>query len=452
MCRIGWFIGYLLLVGCQSATESVATTNSSNAPPQVRDTQLGQVTEGGRFIRTASTGLATLTEASQTAQLRFYLHQPPQHGSVMVSEAGAIDYRHDGSESRSDTFQWYASNGYEHSAIATATFEILAINDPPVWHPTPCLETPQEEAITALLQGNDSDDQQLHFTLLTPPRLGSLTLDSGSGQFHYRPNPAAARGVDHFTFRLSDAAGASVEGEQWLLVRQRLMPLGDSITAGVVSAAPADVDGDGNLPPMAERVGYRQPLQQRLIAAGYRLDFVGPEQAGNSATLPLFDPDHAGEPGMRDDELAQQLYTLLSDYPADLILLHIGTNDLNQSPNHPTAPEQDVADLLDAFDRWREDSGQHPTLFIARIIDRYPRDSNTTLFNDRVVDSVVLPRRDSDLIIVDQERGAGLDYAVDLAEDSLWPQLHPTATGYDKIAAEWYRALQQSGRLARCPP
>src|SRR3972149_290813 len=72
----------------------------------------------------------------------------------------------------------------------------------------------------------------------------------------------------------------------------RIMPLGDSITAGKTS---------GVVGPK-QWTAYRKELYERLQAAGYQVDFVGSES--NGSYFSGFDPQHEGHGGWRDDEIA----------------------------------------------------------------------------------------------------------------------------------------------------
>lgn len=99
----------------------------------------------------------------------------------------------------------------------------------------------------------------------------------------------------------------------------KLLPLGDSTTEGT-----ADFVG-----------GYRGPLRERLLKAGYAVDFVG-SRTGNSAGLPS--PAHEGHPGFRIEWLrtgrttaqssAAPLAITLRRFQPDVILLLAGTNNL----------------------------------------------------------------------------------------------------------------------------
>ena len=156
----------------------------------------------------------------------------------------------------------------------------------------------------------------------------------------------------------------------------RIMPLGDSITQGAGSGVP---DGEEEY-----QVSYRKALWGKLVTAGHDVDFVGSLNSGSE----LFaDADHEGYPGARDDETAAWIYGLLVDHPADIILLHIGTNGIDTDPG-------DVEDILDEIDRYEFDYNTGITVILARILNRtccedIPPCSDcatTTTFNDNVED------------------------------------------------------------------
>lgn len=216
--------------------------------------------------------------------------------------------------------------------------------------------------------------------------------------------------------------------------RIRIMPLGDSITYD---------NNIGDTRPEGLRTGYRQPLYLSLVEAGYHVDFVGSQVAGQDA-VPEFDPDNEGHPGWTDAQIAANVYNWLQSSPAEIILLHIGTNMLDTSPN-------DVENILDEIDRYESDTGKVITVFLARIINRgnhvCPNSSETTTFN---VNVEVMARnriaRGDRITIVDMECGAGIDYQQDTAppyEHDMYDTLHPNDAGYKKMADAWKKALDE---------
>jgi lysophospholipase L1-like esterase len=206
------------------------------------------------------------------------------------------------------------------------------------------------------------------------------------------------------------------------------MPLGDSITYD---------NNMGDNRPIGERIAYRLTLHDLLISEGYAFDFVGSENGGDNYLSAEMD-DNAGFPGITDSQLAVLIETgysprsnsqitpgpYLDTYPADVILLHIGTNGLDTDPN-------DVKDILDHI----RTSDPNVIIFVARIIDFYPHNETVTIFNDNV-EAMVAARADSRITMVDMEDGAGIDYAIDMAD-----RLHPNKAGYDKMAKLWFEHL-----------
>jgi hypothetical protein len=206
------------------------------------------------------------------------------------------------------------------------------------------------------------------------------------------------------------------------------MPVGDSITRGYL----------GSL----YRWGYRKPLYDLLTGSDFDFDFVGCKIDGSFA-----DPQHEGRDGWRADEL---LYGragapaegklsdwLVADQP-DVVLLHIGTNDVTQGNADPC----EVNALLDVIDNYEIASGRHVTVILALIINRridspaYKRAQTTQLNSD--VNAIATSRiaNGDDIIVVDME--SVLDYAIGA---DMSDEVHPNDAGYTKMAQVWYDAL-----------
>lgn len=213
----------------------------------------------------------------------------------------------------------------------------------------------------------------------------------------------------------------------------KIMPMGNSITFD-------DNSLDVSHPrPIGDRISYRYHLYELLFAAGYNFDFTGSEDGGNNYFQDVEMDDNAGFPGINDAQLAYLIETgfnlrtstritdgpYLNTYPADIILLEIGTNDLDQSPN-------DVEDILDNIRSFDNDV----IIFVARIINRRTYSSLTTLFNDNV-QAMVTARGDERIISVNLETGAGINYSTDMMDE-----LHPNQNGYNKMAVKWFQAIE----------
>ena len=192
----------------------------------------------------------------------------------------------------------------------------------------------------------------------------------------------------------------------------RVMPLGDSITEGT------QVPG-----------GYRIGLWQRMAAGGYRVDLVGSQFNGPGN---LGDHDHEGHPGWRIDQIDANITGWLNSYQPRTVLLHIGTNDILQNYNVSTAPNR-LSSLIDRITT----TAPNADVFVAQII---PLANSGQAAAVRTFNAA-LPG------IVQSKVNAGkrvhlVDQYSALTTADLIDGIHPTATGYDKMAAVWYRALQ----------
>ena len=211
----------------------------------------------------------------------------------------------------------------------------------------------------------------------------------------------------------------------------RIMPLGDSLTRGRSSEV-----SDPNY-----QISYRKELRDRLVAAGFDTDFVGSQDNGSAV---FNDSQHEGHGGWTADQIRDNVYNWLNTHPADIILLHIGTNDISQSQD-PTIIVSEVSQILDEIDRYESDRGIEAVVILALIINRWDytcgSDSATTTFNDELNDMALARIDVGDRIeIVDIECMAGIDYREQPTGD-MWDAIHPVGTGYEKMADGWFSTL-----------
>ncbi|KOX28256.1 GDSL family lipase [Saccharothrix sp. NRRL B-16348] len=192
----------------------------------------------------------------------------------------------------------------------------------------------------------------------------------------------------------------------------RVMPLGDSITEGT------QVPG-----------GYRIGLWQRFGGGNYRVDFVGAEFNGPES---LGDHDHEGHPGWRIDQIDANAVTWLRNTNPRTVLLHIGTNDVLQNFDLANAPAR-LSALVDKITA----TVPNADVFVATIIPlaNAGQESAARTFN------ATIPG------MVQSKANAGkrvrlVDMHAALTTADLIDGVHPTATGYDKMATAWYNALR----------
>ena len=201
-----------------------------------------------------------------------------------------------------------------------------------------------------------------------------------------------------------------------------IMPLGDSITYDET------VEDLENPRPSSRRTAYRSHLWYKLLDADYEADFVGSKVAGEDI-IPAFDADNEGHPGWTSYKLEDYTYEYLTNTPADIVLLHIGTND------HRTSTAG-VEAILNEIDRYERDSGKSVTVIVAMIIDRDSPDSIIEIFNENLKETIGRRIRYGDILtLVDMYNGAGLTSS-DYADNT-----HPNDNGYRKMAEVWTKAI-----------
>ena len=187
----------------------------------------------------------------------------------------------------------------------------------------------------------------------------------------------------------------------------RIMPLGDSITRGVGST---DISG------------YRAVLLDFLSSdTAYGVDFMGSLNDGPET----FDNDHEGHGGYTSSQVASNIFPWLQDNPAEIVLLHIGTNDFKTSITN-------VENILATIDQFSQDTW----VVLAQIINQDPYSSVVSTFNDNLWSMAQRRILNGDkIIVVDQENA--LIYPSDLSD-----QLHPNDGGYAKMAQVWAYGLE----------
>lgn len=213
----------------------------------------------------------------------------------------------------------------------------------------------------------------------------------------------------------------------------RVMPLGDSITRG--SGSPFFT-------------GYRQPLYTNLRGAGYDVDFVGDERNGGGTAL-SFDIDNEGHSGETADWIADRVFSFLNANPADIVLLHIGTNDLLNGDTPATATE-DVERILERVDDWENDNNEL-VVVLARIINRATVDPQTSEYNNQLAEMAQSRIDGGDqIVLVDMENSAGLEYQE--SGPDWGDSIHPSYHGYQKMAALWLSRMRNELAMPECLP
>ena len=266
-----------------------------------------------------------------------------------------------------------------------------------------------------------------------PQYTGALSVPAGSS-----PAPLPGNGPNR---PVAGLEGPQTAPPGWFSNRDcaqplAIMPLGNSITRGKQGTGPSQES--------PFNYGFRYYLDVSLSDNGYQFDFIGRQVSGEQSGF-IFDYDNNGFAGDRADELRPRLSMtstipfssteiaplLAPDQHPDVILLHIGTNDIAQGQTI-TSTVADVSGILDDID----DFDPEIVVIVAQIIDQNVPEPEVANFN-ALLASMVQNRMNNDgdkLALVDMYNA--LVYPADMADS-----LHPNDSGYNKMGDVWYAEL-----------
>ena len=224
----------------------------------------------------------------------------------------------------------------------------------------------------------------------------------------------------------------------------RVMPLGDSITDGFTVAG-----------------GYRTPLWYMLRDKGIvdQIDFVGPNGWYVDGVV---DYNHAGYSGysIADCPGRSGIYNfidwLMQEYPADVVMLQIGTNDIISSYELDSAGDR-LELLVDSILTYIPEGGM---LYVSTIPYM---DADVTTYTDAYtaeeMDAAVDAYNDKVKALVTKKQSEGksvtqADVNSVLTKADLSDGVHPSEDGYKKMAEYWCGVLSDymSGNPAPAQP
>lgn len=217
----------------------------------------------------------------------------------------------------------------------------------------------------------------------------------------------------------------------------KIMALGDSITRGCCRPGYENCD-----------IGYRHHLYTKLDSEGYNFEFVGSQQhpkssCGDANTPTNFDRDHEGHYNKTTQWISDNVSAKLQLNSPDIVLLHIGTNDLRDASSSDI-PEsvENVRETLQKIFSFGVNNNKRIVIFVALIIDQKPPNPLVSEYNE-ALSTMVREHIDRypPIILLNMQTGAGLDYQVDISDNFQPHQLHPNTTGYIKMAELWYQTL-----------
>ena len=146
--------------------------------------------------------------------------------------------------------------------------------------------------------------------------------------------------------------------------RFTIMGLGDSITEG----------GDNF-------ESYLFPLWEKLFAAGYSFDFVGPR----SSKCRIGTLNHCGFSGKNAEFLESCIDSIYRQYPADIVMLHAGHNHFNAEN-----PVPGIIRAQESIIRKIQAINPEAKILVAQVIPsgKLPKYSYLSELNKRIADKI----------------------------------------------------------------
>ncbi len=187
-----------------SGASSVATANVTVTA--VNDAPVANASSANGVEDTPIGGTVTGTDTEGSA-LTFAVATGPARGTVVLSTNGAYVYTPAANFNGTDSFTFTASDGLATSAARTVTITVAAANDAPV--AANVFATGAEDAVGINVTPSSSDidaGDTATYSVNSQPGHGSVSFSGG--QFVYVP-ALNFNGVDTFTYRVTDSAGAS---------------------------------------------------------------------------------------------------------------------------------------------------------------------------------------------------------------------------------------------------
>jgi lysophospholipase L1-like esterase len=209
-----------------------------------------------------------------------------------------------------------------------------------------------------------------------------------------------------------------------------ILPLGDSITEGFGSSGG----------------GYRVELFRQAVQAGKSITFVGALANGpNDVEGQPFPRQHEGHGGYTIDSDAghsgisgQITDSALSMYHPHIVLLMIGTNDLNGNVDVNNAPSR-LGDLIDDI----VEASPETLVVVATIIPMVNgNDSKVGPYNEAMV-GLVDSRAAEGQHVVLLDNWAAFTADPNYANSWMGDSLHPNDAGYAVLGGSFYDAISE---------
>lgn len=206
----------------------------------------------------------------------------------------------------------------------------------------------------------------------------------------------------------------------------KILPLGDSITEGTPFT-------------------YRYALYKKLKETNLSFDLVGSMHNRNHYPGE-WDSDNEGHSGWTTHDISEHLDFWLEGYTPDVVLLHIGTNDVAQIAFSIYNPFIEDLDLNDSLASLKEiikklrRSNPSVTVYLAKILPII--DPNT---QSKIPSLLAAWNVQMEIVAETLSTNTSPIYLVDMysgfSDANLTDGVHPNENGATKMAEKWVEAL-----------
>ena len=205
----------------------------------------------------------------------------------------------------------------------------------------------------------------------------------------------------------------------------KIMPLGDSITFGLQSSTGG---------------GYRVELFRKALADSHPITFVGRQSTGpNAVDGQPFPRNNEGYSGATiatgGNQLANRVDAAFAANPPNIVLLHIGTNNLYQG-----LPQGVTGQLGDLIDQVINDA-PNALIVVAQITPLGSATNGVQAYN-AAIPAIVQQRVDAGKHLLLVNMSAAFSAANNNVSALLADGVHPNDQGYAVMAQTWYDAIE----------
>ncbi len=210
----------------------------------------------------------------------------------------------------------------------------------------------------------------------------------------------------------------------------KVLPLGDSITYGLITVAADKASSDPSVDGKDSHGGYRVKLFSDAVAAAKKMTFVGSQTNGPTtvANMP-FPKNHEGWSGYTIVQIQGKAANDVAAAP-HIILVHAGTND-----TYGTDPAGAPARLSTLVD-YLTTNFPNALVVVAKIIPYPSQASNVNLINQSIA-AMVQSKVSAGKHVIVADLYTGFTTSSMLAGDGV----HPNQKGYDWMGDTWYSAI-----------